>query len=68
MNGKEEYIKKIISIILGFNFHYCYLTPPLELVIDSVEKHFIVKRQETVFSCDRWNYIHSVFGSPCFIR
>ena len=33
MNGKEEYIKKTsISIILVYNFHYCYLTPPLELV------------------------------------
>ena len=41
MNGKEEYIKKTsISIILVYNFHYFYLTPPLELVTDSVEKYF----------------------------
>ena len=41
MNGKEEYIKKTsISIILVYNFHYCHLTPPLELVTDSVEKNF----------------------------
>ena len=40
MNGKKEYIKTTLSIILVFNFYYCYLTPPLELVTGSVEKHF----------------------------
>ena len=39
MVGKNT-LKTIISIILVFNFYYCYLTPPLELVTDSVEKHF----------------------------
>ena len=49
MNGKEEYIKKHLSIFLLCNFHYCYLNPPLELVTDSVEKISIVKRQEMEF-------------------
>ena len=33
-------LKTIISIIVVFKFYYCYLTHPLELVTDSVGKHF----------------------------
>ena len=40
MNGKKVYIKKVISIIAVFEFYYCYLTHPLELVTNSVGKHF----------------------------
>ena len=39
MNGKHI-LKTIISIIVVFKFYYCYLTHPLELVTDSVGKHF----------------------------
>ena len=37
---RKNILKTTISIMIVFNFYYCYLTPPLELVIDSVEKNF----------------------------
>ena len=33
-------LKTVISIIVVFQFYYFYLTHPLELVTDSVGKHF----------------------------
>ena len=36
---RKNTLKKNISKFLVFNFHYCYLTPRIELVIDSVEIH-----------------------------
>ena len=33
-------LKTVICIIVMFKFYYCYLTCPLELVTDSVGKHF----------------------------
>ena len=33
-------LKTVISIIAVFKFYFFYLTPPLELVADSVEKNF----------------------------
>ena len=33
-------LKKVISIIVVFKFYYFYLTLPLELVTDSLGKHF----------------------------
>ena len=32
-------LKTVISIIVVFKFYYFYLTHPLELVIDRIEKH-----------------------------
>ena len=37
---RKNTLKTVISMIAVFKFYYCYLTPPLELVTDSVEKHF----------------------------
>ena len=42
-------LKTIISIIVVFKFYYCYLTHPLELVIDSLGKHFPISEEKLAF-------------------
>ena len=53
-------LKTVISIIAVFKFYYCYLNHPLELVTDSLGKHFHISEAKLAFLCDPWTYIHSV--------
>ena len=36
----------VISIIVVFKFYYCYFTDPLELVTDSLGKHFHISEEK----------------------
>ena len=38
-----------ISIIVVFKFYYCYFTHPLELVTDSLGKHFDISEGKLAF-------------------
>ena len=53
-------LKTVISIIVVFKFYYCYSNHPLELVTDSVGKHFHSSEEKMAFWCDQCLYKHSV--------
>ena len=39
----------VISIIVVFTFYYFYFTHPLELVTDSIRKHFHISEEKLAF-------------------
>ena len=65
---RKNTLKTVITIILVFNFTISIWLLRWNLLQIALRYMFIFKRQEMAFWCDRWPYIHSVFGYPCFIR